>query len=699
YWRKHRALVAALVYRALVAAGMALRLAVLPLPSRLPGSRRQAVRAYLRVLIAATGLSRGFQLSRAQEVATLAPAAPRPFISRLPGGPNGPLASLSLSAVAGARLLAKSGPLAFSRRLWDRITGRPPRPIDDPLLAGYPGWWAREVGSTAGKEREPGRGASLTSAPTFSVIMPVFNPPLRFLREAIASVRAQTYPQWELVVADDGSQREVLDELRRLAADEPRVRLAANGQTHGISTATNRALGVARGDWVGFVDHDDLLAPTAISEVAAALARQPALDALYTDRDSIDERGYHLAPYFKPDWSPHALLSHNYAIHFLVVRRDLLERLGGLRSAFDGAQDYDLLLRLAEATDRVGHLPRVVYSWRRHAASNLGTPRPEAFAAGRRAIADAVARRGLSGRVELSAPAGPYRTRLEPRGEPLVSVIVSSRTPELLESCFVSLRSRTHYPRIELLLATNKVGHAGLAAVCAANAAEIVEVEDGFFSLMNNAAAGRARGEMLVFLNDDTRIETPDWIEAMLGTLELPGVAAVGPKLVYPNGRVQFTRVVMGIRADGVPYFFDPFDHYGLPYLFGFSLDVATEVSSVSGGCMMVRREEFLDSGGFPAGELATSYQDVSWSLGMRRRGRSIIYTPQAAVTHWGSFSKKQDDRLLEREIRIATLFFSSHQAELDRPDPFWNPNLLEAGGFMEPPRFPGLPRFSRRGM
>jgi GT2 family glycosyltransferase len=695
-WRKHHGRASSAACRALVAVGMVLRLLVLPLRPTLPCSRGDAARAYARVLLASLGLVPWVRTEAADRGSLEGARAARPLIARLPGGPEGRLARLVLSSAAGFRLLIKSGPLAFGRRLVERFSGRAAAREEPSPAARYDEWWHQHVAQTApsGQAR-----ASSLAPPTFSVLMPVFNPPLPFLRAAVNSVRRQSYPHWELLLADDGSRPEVREQLAAMARPDARVRVVSDGDAHGIAAATNRAFAAATGDWIGFLDHDDLLAPTALAEVAAALAREPALEALYTDRDSVDEQGRHLEPYFKPDWSPAALLSHNYAIHFLALRHGLMDALGGLRSAFDGAQDYDLVLRLAEQTDSVGHLPRVLYSWRRHAGSNLGSPRPQAFEAGRRAIADALARRGHSGRVELASPTGPYRTWLTPRGEPLVSIIASSRDPSLLESCLAALMARTRYPRVETLVATNAVGDSDLAAVCAAHGARLVEVENGFFSRMNNVAAGRAQGEVLLFLNDDTRVESRDWIETMLAWLELPGVAAVGPKLVYPDGRVQFTRVVMGIRTDGVPYFFDPFDHFGMPYLYGFSVDVATEVSSVSGGCMLVRREEFLDQGGFPEGEFATSYQDVAWSVAVRRGGRRILYTPHAVITHWGSFSKKKDERLLEREIRIATRFFASNLPELARCDRYWSPNLLEPGGLMEPPRFPGLPRFPRERM
>ncbi len=387
-------------------------------------------------------------------------------------------------------------------------------------------------------------------------------------------------------------------------------------------------------------------------------------------------------------------MEHNYVIHFMVVRRTLLFELGGLRAEFDGAQDYDLVLRLAERTDRVQHIPEILYSWRQHPGSNSGMPRPAAFDAGRRAIIAALHRRGLRGTVDLVSASGPYRVHLTHQGQPLISIIISSRNPKLLRACVDTLRAKTTYRNIEVLLATNAVGDSALQATCKALGLRLVEVENGFFSRMNNAAASAARGDFLLFLNDDTEVVTPEWLETMLALCQIPGVAAVGPRLVYPNGRTQFTRIVAGIRRDGRPYFFDPFDYYGAEAVFGFSLHVISEVLGVSGGCMLTPRQLFLDSGGFEEETFSFSYQDVDWTLRVRATGQSMVFTPHAVVVHYGQFSKKDIPDMLSREIRLANAFFTLHHARLVQGDQFWNPALLDVHGLLDPPRFPGLLSF-----
>lgn len=584
------------------------------------------------------------------------------------------------------------------RRGWLALLGQSATspPVEDAATQ-YSRWVARQAVTVRARERFAEQAARLRYRPLVSLLMPVYNPPLPFLREAVASVRRQVWDGWELCIADDGSQPAVASELDRLAAGDPRIKLVHLPTNRGIARATNAALAMAEGEWVGFLDHDDVLHELAILHVVRALNEDPAVDVVYTDRDHVTTMGERVSPYFKPDWSPLTILSHNFAIHFLVVRRGLLNDLGGLRPEFDGAQDFDLVLRLAERTDRVRHIPLVLYSWRIHPGSNAGVGRPAAFEAGRRAIADALSRRGVAGSVEILGERGPYRVRFALRGRPLVSIVISSRDPKMLAACTDLLRRRTSYDRYEILVATNAVGHPELRQLCQERGFRLIEVEDGFFSRMNNAAARAAGGEYVLFLNDDTEIVTSDWIEEMLGWCQQDGVTAVGPKLVHRDGRIQFTRVVMGIRRDGMPYFFDPFDMFGVTFLHGFSSEVSAEVRAVSGGAMLVRKEDFLAHGGFDEETFAFSYQDVDWSLRAAARGGRFVYTPHAVVVHYGSVSKKLVAGMMEREIALASEFFARHREPLEGGDPFFNPNLLEPRSVVSPPRFPGLPRHPLR--
>jgi len=674
YWRKHHGLAAAMAFRILVAVGMLLRLAVLPISPTTHRRQEKAARAWGRVLRDAVSPD-------SHATTPSAPVAAR-----------GAVGSAKRLVGKGLRILRDEGLRRFASRVLARMraaTGQTRAGVDP-----YTKWLAeRSLTRRACRHIELDI-ASFPLQPTVSLLMPVFNPPISFLRAAVASVRSQVYPHWELCITDDGSEPDVAAELTALASSDSRIRLIRSNRNEGIASATNRALSVATGALTGFLDHDDALDASALYHVVRKLVLSPELDAAYTDRDTMTADGLRIEPYFKPDWSPIGLLAHNFPIHLLVVRTTLLRRLGGLRPEFDGAQDYDLLLRLAEATDRVGHVPLPLYSWRRHAGSNAGQARPGAFDAGRRALEAALQRRGLAGRAELTGSSGPYRIRLELVERPLISIVISTRDPGLLDTCTRLLAEHTSYDHVEIVVATNAVGHSGLRELSAARGFQLVEVENGFYSRMNNVAVRAARGEMVLFLNDDTEVVTRDWIEEMLGWLALPKVAAVGPKLVYPDGRTQFTRVVMGIRRDGVPYFFDPFDYSGRAWLDGFSLEVATEVSAVSGGCMLTPRSLFLDSGGFEEETFGFSYQDVDWALRLRGKGWRFVYTPHAMLVHRGSFSKRRLPDMMAREVGLVTEFCRQHEAELRHGDPFWSPNLLDVNGLAVPPPFPGVRPF-----
>jgi len=532
------------------------------------------------------------------------------------------------------------------------------------------------------------------SKPKFSIVMPVYNTPIRFLREAIDSVRNQIYGNWELCICDDGSNVEIINELKKYALLDERIKVVRLNINLGISEATNQALALASGEFVGLVDHDDLLSEAALYYVAKAINNDPSIDIIYTDKDHVTEHGQRTDPYFKPDWSPHTILSHNYMIHFLVFRKSLLNEVGQLRKECDGAQDYDLILRLVEQTEKIHHIPRVLYSWRRHSGSASLVPKPPAYEAARLAVQDAVNRRGHVATVQKREPTGPYKVSYRLKGRPLVSIIISTQgKSKLFERCCSSLVRKTLYDNYEVIIATNIPDNSILQKFCEQNGCKLVEEEDGFFSKMNNSAAAVAQGEYIVFLNDDTEIVTPRWIEQMLPLCQQRDVAAVGPKLIYPNGRIQFTRMVLGIKKDGMPYFFDPFANYDTSMFFGFSSEVISDVTAVSGACMMVKKADFLKIGGFDSELFNLNWQDIDLCLRFRDMGYSVLYTPYAIITHYGASTKKKNPSIFRKDVEAANIFFRKYQDLLLRGDPFYNNNLSDVQAFIEAPHFQGVDR------
>ena len=513
-------------------------------------------------------------------------------------------------------------------------------------------------------------------APVISILTPVYDTDERWLRAAIDSVRSQIYPHWELCLVNDGSSkphvRAVLDEY---AAIEPRVRVKHLARNHGIAGASTQGLGVATGEFVALLDHDDELPPDALFEVSRRLNEDHDLDLIYSDEDKLDPDGRRVEPLFKPDWSPDLLLSMNYITHLSVFRRSLLDEIGGFRPGLDGSQDYDLLLRFTERTERIAHIPKILYHWRKTPGSVAASTaaKPFAYEAGRRAIEDAVRRRGDEARVDVLLP-GRYAIRYRLRGTPLVSIIIPTRDRwPLLRQCLRSIEEKTSGARYEILVLDNDTAEpqalAGLHAI--ADKWPVYRCPGPFnFSALNNVGAARARGEYVVFLNNDTQVVAPDWLTALLEHAQRPEVGAVGARLHYPDGRIQHAGLVLGVGgvADhafkGLPG--DTVAYFGFP-------DVVRNVSGVTAACMMVPRRAFEAVNGFDE-RLEVALNDVDLCLRLRARGYLIVYTPFAVLYHHESGTRGRLHPTKEEE-----LVWSIWGDVIRRGDPYYNPNLTLA--------------------
>ncbi len=540
--------------------------------------------------------------------------------------------------------------------------------------------------------------ARFTYRPKFSIVMPVFNPPLRFLHEAIKSAQAQVYPDWELCICDNGSEPHIKSLLKSCAGKDPRLKLTTHAQNLGVSEGTNAALRIAQGEFIVLLDHDDVLDPTALYYLAKALNEDPSIDVLYSDRDHIDEKNVRHDPYFKPDFSPHTILSHNYIIHLLAFRAALLDRVGLFRKETDGSQDYDMILRLTEVTDRIVHIPRVLYSWRKHAQSaSIAPVKPYAYDAAVKAIRDALVRRGqTTATVAKAEPTGSYRVTYQFSEEPLVSIIISAWDVQpFLERCVTSLKAKSTYRNKEIIVVTNNPNPHALSDFCHKHGIQLCTCPlDSFFSLMNNHAARVAKGDYLLFLNDDTEVLTAQWIENMLDICQLPEVGAVGPLLLMPNGEIQFTYAVAFLDRDGSFYFFCPHALFATPRFHGFSADVISDVSAVSGACMMVKSRLFELVGGFDAVNFPLAFQDIDLCFRFLDLGLNNIYTPYAKLVHLGAGTKKKlpdfdfDNYIYKPDLADARRFCTKHATRLRSGDRYFNKNLCGIGAFRSPPPF-----------
>jgi GT2 family glycosyltransferase len=536
----------------------------------------------------------------------------------------------------------------------------------------YDAWVARNTPDAAELAALRSQAEALPRPPHFSVVVPVHDIVEPLLRRCLDSVLSQAWERWEMCIVDDGSRAPhvgpVLDSYARMDA---RIRVERRPVSGGIVAATQCALGLARGDFVAFLDHDDELAPEALLSIAARLGMEPDLDLIYSDEDKLDEAGRRVEPFFKPDWSPDLLLSMNYLNHLTVVRRSLLEAVGGLRAGFEGSQDYDLLLRLTERTQRIGHVPRVLYHWRKVAGSEAAQRGVKGYAqvSARRALEEALARRSLQGYVDSPRP-GLYGVRYRIQGEPLVSIVIPTRDgAPVLRACVQSLEQRTTWRKWELLLVDNgSTDPEALAYLTELSRRHRVlrDARPFNWSALNNAAAREARGDYLLFMNNDMEVIAPDWMDALLEHIQRPGVGAAGGRLLYPDGRVQHAGVVLGIGAvAGHAFKHLPASDPGYACLG----HVVRDVSAVTGACMMVRRDAFERVGGFDE-RLPVAYNDIDFCLKLRRAGYVVVYTPYATLYHHESATRGQ----LDPPEDLALMKARWH--DVLGADPYYSPHL-----------------------
>jgi len=540
--------------------------------------------------------------------------------------------------------------------------------------------------------------AQLQSPVSIALVMPVFDVDRRWLLAAVDSVRRQFYPHWQLCIADDASTRaETIAALDEVAAlGDARIHIRRLPTNLGIAGASNAALAMATGDFVGLLDNDDALTRDALLEVARTIARDDP-DVIYSDEDKLEADGRHSEAHFKPDFNIDYFFSINYVCHFSVLRRSLLERIGGFRAGFDGAQDYDLLLRATESGERVAHVPKVLYHWRKTASSTAlaSTAKPRSWEAGRRALAESLARRGIDATAEAGPYPNTYRVRRAIAADPLVSIIVPFRDkPELLSTCIRSLLRNTDYAHYEILGIDNASAEdATLAEMRTLQRLDarirFVRYDAPFnYSALNNFAVRHARGEHLLLLNNDTEAIHPGWLGAMLEHSQRAEVGVVGAKLLYPDRRIQHAGVIVGIGGvAGHAHLNEPSDRPG----YFARAQLVQDLSAVTFACAMTRRAVFEQLGGLNEQELAIAFNDIDYCLRAREAGYLVVYTPFAELFHHESRTRGYEDNPEKqaRFFREITYMQRRHQAILASGDPCYNPNLrLDTGDFSARPGY-----------
>lgn len=573
----------------------------------------------------------------------------------------------------GFRYLKHYGPKEFWIRLHERF---------EPEEVPYGPWYAAYVPDEEALEKQ--RKHKFNYAPLISIAVPAYQTPVEFLKQMIESLISQTYTGWELCIANASPDNE---EMQRVLADysakDVRVRFCSLKENLGIAENTNRAFAMAKGEFMGLLDHDDLLAPNALYEIVNTLQDHPQADALYTDEDKVTtDLDEHFQPHLKPDFNLDLLRSNNYICHFFVVRRSIVEKAGGFRKEFDGAQDYDFIFRCTENAREVLHVPEILYHWRTHKASTADNPASKmyAFEAGKRAIEAHLERTGTKGTVSHTQDLGFYRVKYPVQGEPLVSVIIPNKDEkETLQTCLESLKKNTSYQNFEIIIIENNSTTGEIfkyyKELSIDQQIHLLRWGKEFnYSAINNFGVAHARGEYLLFLNNDVKSIEPDWMEEMLGVCQRPEVGGVGAKLIYPDNTIQHAGCVIGMGGIAGHMFVDmPADRTG--YLHKASL--LQDMSAVTAACLMMKKEVFEQAGGFTE-ELAVAFNDVDLCLKVRKNNHLIVYDPYAKLYHMESKTRgAEDSKEKVRRFQTEIEYMRCHWMDiLKNGDPYYNKNL-----------------------
>ena len=518
-----------------------------------------------------------------------------------------------------------------------------------------------------------------------SILVPLYNTPIAFLREMIRSVQVQTYAAWELCLADgsDATHADVEAAVRTFSRRDTRIHYRRLTQNLGISENTNACMQMATGDYFALLDHDDLLHPSALFEVMRAICERDA-DLIYTDEITFSKSIRHAySPHHKPDFSPDLLRSYNYICHLTVFSRALAARVGGFRSAFNGSQDYDLILRLSEAAERIVHIPKILYYWRAHRASVASSvaAKPYALTAARMALEEHLERVGLRGEVLDGRIPSTYRIRYFIEGRPLISIVIPNMDhADILSRCIDSIQKRSTYRNFEILIVENnsrkKETARYYASACRrySNVRVIRWAHEFNYSKINNFALPYVKGDYVIFLNNDVEILTPSWMQELLMLGQRPDVGAVGMMLYYPDDTVQHAGVILGIG--GVAGHSHKYYRRGA-YGYMSRMALVQNLSAVTAAAMMVRRAVLDEVGGFDP-RFAVAFNDVDLCMRIRRAGYLNLFTPFAEAYHYESKSRGAEDTP-EKQVRFrgeVALFEERWQAELAAGDPYYNPNL-----------------------
>lgn len=521
--------------------------------------------------------------------------------------------------------------------------------------------------------------------PLISIIMPVYNSNSAWLTEAIESVINQIYPYWELCIADDCStDPEVIKILENYKETNSQIKVVFRNSNGHIPAASNSAIELAEGEFIALLDHDDLLPTHALFWVVKAINQNPNVKLLYSDEDKINCEFKRSEPYFKCNWNPELFYSQNFISHLGVYNTEIVKKIGGFRSGFEGSQDYDLALRFTEIIDKedIFHIPKVLYHWRIHenSTSSVQNIKQYAFTSGQKAIGEHFRRAEINADVQIMSP-GLYRIKYAlPDPLPLVTLIIPTKNKsELLSKCVSSILSKTTYPNYDILIIDNNSDEQEtieyLAKIQFDKKVKCIRDERPFnFSSICNNAVQLAEGEYIGLLNNDTEVITPEWIEEMLAIAAREGIGAVGAKLLYPDNTIQHGGIVLGIGGVAShAHKHQPGSSYGY---FGRAV-LTQEFSAVTAACCLIRKSTYLSIGGLDEKNLAIAFNDVDFCLRLKHAGYRNIWTPFAQLYHHESVSRgNEDTQEKEKRFNREKDFLINNWGDLFENDPAYNPNL-----------------------
>lgn len=552
----------------------------------------------------------------------------------------------------------------------------------------------------------PGEVEGWADKPLFSIVVPTYNTPEKWLRRCIQSVQEQSYGTWELCIADDASpQLQVSSVLKEVASADARIKFIIREKNGHISASSNDALKLATGKYIVLLDHDDELHPHALYEMAKAFRSHPEWKMAFSDEDKIDDKGRRFDPYFKADWNYDLFLSHNCISHLGVYARDLIEKVGGFRLGYEGSQDWDLALRCIETLrdDEIGHVPHVLYHWRAIPGSTALGPGEKTYAhfAAIKSIQSHLDRIGRDAEViDIPGFSGNYRVRNRlPEHPPRVSLIIPTRDrAELLRTAVESILEKTDYPDYELIIVDNQSAeaetHALLDELRGNSRVSVLSYDAPFnYSAINNFAVSKASGSVVGLLNNDIEVISADWLSEMVSQAIRPEVGAVGAMLYFPNDTIQHAGVILGFNGVGVHAYADrPRGWVGM-MLRGRLLQ---NYSAVTAACLLVRKELYERVGGLDEG-LKVAYNDIDFCLRIRDAGYRNLWTPYAELYHHESATRGSDvggDKKIRFDQEVQLMM--ERWGRIVAADPAYNPNLADCGSTFDlafPPRRVQNPR------